>query len=127
MAGEPRFDFKTLDVYRVALDHYAWVIAVTGRLPRHHGRLQDQLLGGSLSILGNIAEASGRRGRPAEVRQHYRYAQGSTHECAAYLDALRCVGAIDEATRDHRERKLADVGSMLTRLIQLETRNAPRH
>ena len=119
-----RFDFKRMDVYRAALRHYAWTVDVTGRLGWRHRRLADQMLGAALSIPGNIAEAAGRRGRPLDVRKFYRYAQGSTHESAAYLDALRAIGAIDDDTHAEREAALADIGSMLTRLMQFETRNA---
>jgi four helix bundle protein len=121
-----RFDFKRLDVYRAAVDYYGWTVEVTAGLSWRHRRLTDQTIGAALSAMGNIGEAAGRRGRPTEVRQFYRYAQGSVHESAAYLDALLRIGAIEPATHDQREEQLADIGSMLTRLIQRETRNTPR-
>ncbi|MDX1675020.1 MAG: four helix bundle protein [Longimicrobiales bacterium] len=120
------FDYKELDAYQATLDFFGWAVEVTGRVPWKFRAVGDQFIGASVSILGNIGEASGRRRRPAESSQHYRYAQGSTHECAAYLDALACMEVISETDRGDREAQLARIGAMITRLIDLQERRRTR-
>ena len=56
------------------------------------------------------------------MEQHYRYAQGSVYESAAYLDALAALGAIDRKTHEEREEQLGRIAAMLTRLIQKQAR-----
>lgn len=122
MARIRKFDFKNLDVYDAAVDFFSWAADVTGRIPWRYRRVADQFIGAAASILGNLGESGGRRLMPAESSQHYRYAQGSTHECAAYLDALACMGTIDDDAYNHREDQLARIGSMITRLIDRQER-----
>ena len=116
------FDFKRLDVYELALDFFVWAVQVTAKIPWRFRAVGDQFIRAAASILGNLGESSGRLGQPGESSQHFRYAQGSTHECAAYLDALLCIGVIDEDARQQREEQLARVGSMITRLMQRQER-----
>jgi four helix bundle protein len=122
MATAYRFNFKNLDVYRAAVEHFAWCVEVVSRIPTAPFALRNQFLGSALSIPANIAEANGRAMRAGESEQHYRYAQGSTYECAAYLDTLKAMGAIDEAEHDHREQELARIASMLDRLSRKHAR-----
>lgn len=118
MPRESRFEFKRLDVFDAAVDFFAWVVEVTATVPWRYRRVSDQLVGAAVSILGNLGESGGRRLMPGEASQHYRYAQGSTHECAAYLDALLCLERIDRTVYQEREHQLARIGSMLTNLIR---------
>lgn len=122
MARTCRFSFKQLDVYEEALDHFRWTIAVVRRLPARYARISDQAVGASLSTIGNLGEASGRRLKPREASQHYRYAQGSTDESAAYLDALYSVAGLHYETYDRREEQLARIAARLTRMIELQNR-----
>lgn len=109
MAKTYRFNFKRLDVYRAAVEHFGWVVEVVGGMPRAPFSLTNQFLGAPLSIMANIGEADGREKKPGETEQHYRYAQGSTYESAAYLDALSEMRAIDDAEYNLREENLARI------------------
>jgi len=126
MARITRFDFKKLDAYEAALDFFGWAVQVTGRISWRYRSVGDQFIRAAASILGNLGESGGRRRMPAESSQHYRYAQGSTHECAAYLDALVLMGTIDDDAYNDREAQLARIGSMITRLIDHQERRRGR-
>jgi four helix bundle protein len=86
----------------------------------------NQVVGASLSIMGNVAEANGREKEPGEVEQHCRYAQGSTFESAGYLDALSALEVIDDDEYNVQEEHLARIAAMLTRLMQSHRRRRPR-
>lgn len=59
---------------------------------------------------------------PKESRQHYRYALGSVHECAAYLDALIAIQVIKRDDYADCEDQLARLSAMITRLMAHQTR-----
>jgi four helix bundle protein len=113
-----RFNYKKLDVYQAALEHFAWTVGVMTRLPSAPFAFRSQVLSAALSTPANIAEANGRNTRSGEAEQHYRYAQGSTYESAAFLDALHAMNAIDDAEYNLREDNLARIASMLDRLAR---------
>src|SRR5580704_11662821 len=50
----PLLDFERLDVYRCAIEFLALAVRVTGRVPRGHADLRDQLRRASTSIPLNI-------------------------------------------------------------------------
>ena len=120
MARIYRFDFKRLDVYQAAVAYFAWTVQMVSQLPWRFKRLSDQMLGAALSMVGNLGESGGRTRKPREASQHFRYAQGSAHESAAYLDALAAVGLLSDEEYNQKEAELADIGAMLTRLIQYQ-------
>lgn len=124
MAKQYRFRFKHLDVYQQAVEHFKWTCQVVQRMPRGPFKVSDQAVGASLSIVGNIGEASGREKKWGEVQQHYRYAQGSTCEAATHLDAFAALGVIDEDEYNAAEERLARIAAMLTRLAQRQRRLA---
>jgi len=117
-----RFNFKNLDVYQAGIEHFAWTVNIIAMLPDVPFALRNQILGAALSTPANVAEANGRDARAGESEQHYRYAQGSVYECAAYLDALAAMNAIDDAEYNLREERLARTASMLHRLAQKHSR-----
>jgi four helix bundle protein len=128
MARAYRFNFKHLDVYRAAIEHFAWTASIVARLAGAPFALRNQVIGAALSIPANVAEANGRDRKPGESEQHYRYAQGSTYECAAYLDALLAMNAIDPAEHALREENLARIASMLDRLARKQAhRRSPQN
>ena len=122
MARDYQFGFKRLDVYRAAVEHFEWTCEVVTRMPKGPFRVTDQAVGASLSVMGNIGEAHGRESRAGEIEQHYRYAQGSTFECATHLDALSALGVISDEEYNAAEARLARIAMMLTRLIQKQRR-----
>jgi hypothetical protein len=82
VATVTRFNFKKLDVYRAAVEHYAWSVGVVARLPTSPFAFRSQVLGAALSIAANIAEANGRDMRAGEAEQH------NLARIAAMLDRL---------------------------------------
>lgn len=118
MAKEYRFNFKNLDVYQAAVDHFSWTVDVVAEMPRAPFAVTSQLLKAALSVMANIGEANGRDKKPGETEQHYRYALGSAHECAAFLDALAAFGTISDSEYNQREEHLARIASMLVPLMQ---------
>jgi four helix bundle protein len=122
MAKQYRFRLKSLDVYQAAVQQVSWTVQVMGRLPRGPFVIPNQVVGASLSILGNVAEANGREKQPGEAEQDYRYAQGSTYESAAYLDALSALDVIDDDEHNFQEAQLDRIAAMLTRLMQTQRR-----
>jgi four helix bundle protein len=126
MAKRYRFRFKEMDVYQAAVEHFVWTVQAVARLPRGPFVIPNQVVGASLSIVGNVAEAKGREKKPGEVEQHYRYAQGSTFESASYLDVLSALETITDDEYNDREDHLARIASMLTRLMQNEQKKRAR-
>ena len=122
MGSEWRFQFKRLNVYQEAVDHFAWAVDAVRRSPQVPFKVSNQVTGASLSILSNIGEANGRDQKAGEAVQHYRYAQGSTFECAAHLDALAALDLIDEGEYRIAEERLTRISSMLSGLIRRQRR-----
>ena len=116
MAAE-RFAFKKLEVYRLALDFYRWVLGVSSGLAKTDVPLADQLRRQAQSIVHNTAEGAG-HWRPGNKRKYYGIARASTFEAAAALDLLRIRQVITDEEFDEREEQLAGIGARLTRLCQ---------
>jgi four helix bundle protein len=112
-----RFNFKNLNVYREAVDHFGWTVRVTVGARGVPFVIRDQVLSAALSIVANIAEANGRDRRAGEAEQHYRYALGSTYESAAFLDALLAMGVVDPAECRRREDNLDRIAGMISGLV----------
>jgi len=107
--------FQRMDVYRCALD----LVALTATIdcPRGLSSLADQLRRASLSVPLNVAEAAGRRSA-ADGARHYAIARGSAMECAAILDSLRVLQALDQDRHDRAIDLIARIVAMLTRLCR---------
>jgi four helix bundle protein len=118
MAREYRFNFKRLDAYQAAVEHFRWTVEAVADFRAVPFVVRDQILDAALSIAANIAEANGRTRMAGEAEQHYRYAQGSTYETAAYLDALAALGVLDDHQYNVREANLARIAAMLDRLTR---------
>jgi four helix bundle protein len=114
VARSYRFRFKTLDVYRLAVEHFHWTCAVVDRMPKGPWEVTRQAVSAALSIMGNVGEANGRGPKAGEVRQHYRYAQGSTYEAATHLDAFAALKVIDDDEYNAAEHRLQRIAAMLT-------------
>ena len=68
-------------------------------IPRGHADLRDSLRRAALSVPLNVAEGAGRASE-ADGARHFAIARGSAMECAAVLDV---VGALD-ALQDEQYR-----------------------
>ena len=110
--------FQKLDVYRCAIDFLALSIELPADLPKGHSALSDQLRRAALSVPLNIAEAAGRVS-DADVARHYGIARGSAMECAAIVDVLQVLGAIDRPRNTSGLELLERVVSMLTKLARV--------
>jgi four helix bundle protein len=107
--------FQKLEVYKCAIQFLAKSVSLDEAVPRGHGGLADQLRRASLSVPLNIAEASGRTSTPDAAR-HFAIARGSAMECAAIVDALRVLEAIDEKEHLIAVDLLTEVVKMLSKL-----------
>ena len=110
------FGFQRLDVYKAAVGFLGLACKLLSKIPRGNADLNDQLRRAALSVPLNIAEGSGKFSRDA-VR-FYTIARGSALECAAILDALETIGAVDQAELVDAREILERVVSMLTGLIR---------
>ena len=110
------FGFQRLDVYKAAVGFLGLACKLLSKIPRGNADLSDQLRRAALSVPLNIAEGSGKFSRDA-VR-FYTIATGSALECAAILDALETIGAVDENDLKDAREILERVVSMLTGLIR---------
>jgi four helix bundle protein len=110
------FGFQRLDVYKAAVGFLGLACKLLSKIPRGNADLNDQLRRAALSVPLNIAEGSGKFSRDA-VR-FYTIARGSALECAAILDALETIGAVDQAELGDAREILERVVSMLTGLIR---------
>jgi four helix bundle protein len=110
------FGFQRLDVYKAAVGFLGLACKLLSKIPRGNADLSDQLRRAALSVPLNIAEGSGKFTRDA-VR-FYTIARGSALECAAILDALETIGAVDENDLKDAREILERVVSMLTGLIR---------
>jgi four helix bundle protein len=108
--------FQRLDVYRCAVQFLALTPALSGRMPRGHAELADQLRRAALSVPLNIAEGSGKGDRDAE--RYYRIARGSALECVAVIDAMEALGFVTSADVGEGRGLLERVVAMLTKLKQ---------
>src|SRR4029077_15585746 len=96
------FGFQRLDVYKAAVGFLGLACKLLSKIPRGNADLSDQLRRAALSVPLNIAE--GRRNVSRHAVRFYPIARGSALECAAILDALETIGAVDENDlKDARE------------------------
>jgi four helix bundle protein len=109
--------FQKLDVYQCAIEFVSLAIDIAAAIPRGHGALGDQLRPAAFSVPLNIAEAAG-RASDADGARHYAIARGSAMECAAVLDVVRCLGALEEGTHRRGMELLGRVVAMLTKLCR---------
>ena len=108
---------EKLHVYQKAIDFLALSATIMDQIPRGNATLCDQLKRASLSVILNIAEATGRQSR-LDNKRHFSMARGSALECGAVLDACKILGLIEEKTLANGKSLLVDVVSMLSKLCQ---------
>jgi four helix bundle protein len=109
--------FQKLDVYRCSIEFVAIAMEIGGSVPRGHAELRDQLRRAALSVPLNIAEGAGRTSE-ADGARHFAIARGSAMECAAVLDVVRALGALQEERYRQAIELLARVVAMLTKLCR---------
>ena len=110
-----QFDHEKLRAYQEALGFSAWAGPILEVLPPRLS-VRDQLDRASTSIVLNLAEGNGKRGR----RDRCRYldtARGSTVECAACLDVLVARKKLPVEQAEEGKAILLAVVSMISGLI----------
>jgi four helix bundle protein len=106
--GRYILDAERLDVYQLALEFQALVIASRFR---GDSALRSQLERATASVLLNLAEGAGRR-FPGDKARFYSIARGSAMECAAAFDIVRLRRLASDA--DCRQAR-----AMLIRIVQM--------
>ena len=109
--------YENLDVYKVAIQFFAFCINLIRRTPPGNGDVLDQLKRASLSILNNIAEGTGKT-TLTDKRKYFSIARGSAMECGATLDALFILKLCDDKTLETGKALLIRVVSMLSRMCR---------
>ncbi|AKF04659.1 four helix bundle protein [Sandaracinus amylolyticus] len=104
-------------MYRVAIEFLALAADVSTAVPRGYASLADQLRRAATSSPLNIAEAAGRASY-RDAARHFTIARGSAMECAAVLDALKVLGAIDDGDYERGLDLLTRQVAMLTKLCR---------
>ena len=105
---------NTFHAHEVALEMATALRPCLEALARHDRDLASQLRRAAASVVLNLAEGSGRRGK--DRLQHYRIAEGSAGETASALRLARAWGFVDGTTAEATEALLARVRAMLWRL-----------
>ena len=107
---------KDLIVWQKSLALASKIYAATRNLPPHerHG-LQSQMRRSAISVASNIAEGAGRTGRTEYIR-FLNIARGSLTELETQLYITSDLEWIDRSL--HLEEDVAEVGRLLTSLIQ---------
>ena len=111
------FDHEKLDVYRVSLQFVAWVFERVNRMKGHFRHARDELIRASQSIPRNIAEGNGKRS-VADRGRFFEIARGSALECAAVLDELFVMQALDDEETVAGKGILHRIVSMLTKMTE---------
>ena len=108
--------FQRLDVYRCAIQFVAFTVTLA-KAPRGYAPLLDQLRRAAPSVSLNIAEAAGRT-TATDAARAYAIARGSAMECAAILDVMKELGAVEEEAYGCGTALIERVVSMLTKLCR---------
>jgi four helix bundle protein len=109
--------FQKLDVYKCSIELVAVATAIGETVPRGYSELREQLRRAAISVPLNIAEGAGRASE-ADGARHFAIARGSAMECAAVIDVVRVLGAINDDRYRLALELLGRVVAMLTRLYR---------
>ena len=108
-------DTTKFRAYQHAIKFVALTSPVIENLPKGNSHLVDQLKRASISIPLNIAEGSGKTSEKDKLR-FYSIARGSTMECAAILDVLRCTGVLSEEEICQSKKLLSEIAGILSKI-----------
>jgi four helix bundle protein len=112
-----QFDHERLDVYKAALSFSVSVHKLSDELPKNRKHLADQLRRASASTVLNIAEGAG-EWESKEKARFYRMARRSATECAAAIDILLELGAVERAVTRETLGVLQRIVCMLVKMIR---------
>ena len=111
------FDHDKLDVYRAAIEFVGHTNDIVEEFPRGRAYLADQLQRAATSIPLNIAEGAGEFS-PNEKARFYRIAKRSATECAAILDAAKCLTVISADRYTPARELLIRIVAMLVNMAR---------
>jgi four helix bundle protein len=112
------FRFERLKVWPKALDFADRAISESLTWPRAvQSSLGDQVQRAAVSIITNIAEASGKR-TGGSRRSFFDHAKGSTYEVIGVMTLARKRGLIDDATYSALYSDGDEIAAMLWGLMQ---------
>nr|WP_280636510.1 four helix bundle protein [Brevundimonas sp. A19_0] len=109
---------RDLKVWQISMDLVETVYRLSRDWPNHelYG-LVSQVRRAAVSVPANIAEGAGRRST-GEFIQFVGIARGSMAEVETLLILAGRLGYLDERTLEHLMADIAEVGRMLTGLMQ---------
>src|ERR1700754_1598185 len=110
------FDFEKLIVYHKAKIFHTAVVSYLNTT-KVKKITRDQLQRASMSIVLNIAEASGRFTKP-DRRNFLVIARGSIFECVAILDILHSEKAIDPELYNHLYKSCEELSKIMLAMIK---------
>jgi four helix bundle protein len=112
------FRFERLKVWPKALDFADRAISESLKWPRAmQSSLGDQVQRAAVSVITNIAEASGKR-TGGSSRSFFDHAKGSTYEVIGVMTLARKRGLIDDATYSALYSEGDEIAAMLWGLMQ---------
>lgn len=113
------FKFQTLIVWQKGFSFVQSVHDLSSRLPKEYRfSLKDQLFRAALSIINNIAEASGRE-TSKDKRYYFIVANGSLHEVINMILLIRKFGIIKKT----EERKLLYQAREMCKMLHVIIKN----
>ena len=111
------FDHEKLDVYQASLLFVSWVYQRVDRQKGHFRHARDELIRASQSIPRNIAEGNGKSSL-ADRGRFFEIARGSALECAAILDELQIMKALEVNETIEGKKILHRIVNMLTKMLK---------
>ncbi|HZS37889.1 MAG TPA: four helix bundle protein [Polyangia bacterium] len=109
--------FERLDVYRVAREALRVVIAYRSRLKGLPGEVASQLERATVSMVANIAEATGRNS-PADRRNRFAIARAEANEAGAMVEIVVLYGVFSDEDYAKLRSSFQRVTYMLTALMR---------
>ncbi|HYE25211.1 MAG TPA: four helix bundle protein [Clostridia bacterium] len=117
-------DFKQLKVWKKAFELTISIYRATEVFPKSElFGLTSQLRRASASVGANIAEGCGRRG-DGELVRFLQIATGSNAELEYHLLLAHALGYISQRDHDSLQKKVREIGAMLTSLINASRSSA---
>ncbi|MFA5925520.1 MAG: four helix bundle protein [Parcubacteria group bacterium] len=112
------YKFERLDVYKKALVFNGEIFKISEKFPPHlKFSLISQIIRAAISVIANIAEASGRISNK-ESRNLFNIAKGSLYEVVSLLDLALMQGYISKEDYNKLYKQSEEIAKMLSGLIK---------
>ena len=100
-----------LRIYAYAVETLKMLVPVLAAIAKHDSRLRDQTREAGASVVMNIAEGMGSRGRLRQAR--YNTALGSAREVVAGIDVAEAYGYVKAIDPEVRARMNRIIGTLV--------------